>query len=314
MINTINDDEIRSAVAEYVESIGNNEIEGYADHQFSEVHQMRMIHMLEQTTVKLRGGRVLKKFGAIAAVLILVIAVSVAVSPSIRAAISDYTSLLFGNTDLDRVYVAQFPENCLPACDIFRYGDSEHVGAACHKDIPIVIRVTPAEDIKDILHADEQEYIVKEVFRGEGINVGDIIKINRTLYMDAYDYNENKVNYTWKWQETNTDDPAIIEMHFSNLMLPEKDYLVFIAQESPLSKGNVKTYDCDSTLSVPYIYCYEDIENKTVAQAGDIGTSTYVKYSLVKDNEFFGMNEKVLRELEDLKKDILAEYPIGSGR
>ena len=59
------------------------------------------------------------------------------------------------------------------------------------------------------------------------------------------------------------------------------------------------------------MFCYGETSSKAVAEE-NMGHSTYVRYSEVMDNEFFGSSQRVLDALEALKKDMIAAYPAGS--
>ena len=76
--------------------------------------------------------------------------------------------------------------------DILRFGDAEH-GFTGHTQIPMVLRVSPIGQQQDILHADKQHYIVKEVFRGQGVKAGDEIILGWHHEEDAYDEADEKI-------------------------------------------------------------------------------------------------------------------------
>lgn len=285
-----NEDTIREAVGEYGVSLDQSAAEG-------------ILVSCERGKAR---RRTVRKSLSLAAAFVVVVCLAASFVPPVKAALMDVKDALFGKVDLEEVYVAQFPESCLTALDIFR---SNSDGRSGHENVPIVVRVRAVGEIKDILHYDEQHYRVEEVFRGEGIQAGDEIKINRHRPQIGYP-EVDSVEYIWN---VDLEDTIYVEMHFSNLMMPGYDYLVFICQQSPQSEGRIKTYDLEDGLVCPHIFCYDDIENKAVSEDA-VGRSTYVKYSDVMENEFFGMSRTVLDELESLKKDILKAYPIGSGR
>ena len=326
--------ELRSAVCEYAESLTQDQPDAPV-HEFSEGFTAKMDSILNNTEAApiRRSMRMLKRVGMVAAALVIILGVTLVVSPAARAAAED---IIFGVTKYEvaenfvpeKIYVAQFPEECLEACDLMRYGESEeylaarglntaNAGASSHWNIPMVLRVTPVGEQKDILHADQQHFIVKEVFRGKGVSAGDEIMLNWSGHI-TNGYNElaepvkPHVYLFYRSESTR----VFVETKFSNVMQVGKDYLVFAEGKCPLSKGSVPQIDLYYNLVVPSIYCYEDLPGRAVATetAKEMKGSTYVDYEVVKDNEFFGTSQKVLDELTALKKDLLAAYPIGSGK
>ena len=102
---------------------------------------------------------------------------------------------------------------------------------------------------------------------------------------------------------------AQCSFYFIILIFIYQEYLIFLEKKiNHLSFYNTNakdTYQVMPTLITP-IFGYEDRENVII----DIpqGTSTYVQYSLVRENEFFVTSKQALTTLIEMKHRFLNTY------
>lgn len=129
---------------------------------------------------------------------------------------------------------------------------------------------------------------VLKVFKGDGsIETGDEINIYRGHY------------HLWIPENGLVGEDSM-NMCYTNFMKTGKEYLVFLSE-----KYNSELYEFDiyslGDLILPPAFCYEDLENVIVE-----GTSQ-VKYSVVKENEYFVGNEQTEKQIYDFKHRVLSE-------
>lgn len=94
---------------------------------------------------------------------------------------------------------------------------------------------------------------------------------------------------------------------FVNVMKLGKEYLVFLSEETEDIHADVPVYKlCEITFVPPVFRCDDEgVEQKIVAVSEE---STYVPYSEVKNNEFFGATEESHRAWEQLKEKIFVQF------
>ena len=137
----------------------------------------------------------------------------------------------------------------------------------------------PEFDYQSLLEFGE----VLEVFKGDGINVGD----NITIY-DA----------RWSVSESGKH----MNMWFVNFMKPGDEYLVYLTDK--VESDMYDDYYKVEAFVIPPIFNYEDKNDKVVNEKGN----DKAEYGKVKDFEFFAANEQVLDAWKEFKKKMMAEY------
>lgn len=149
----------------------------------------------------------------------------------------------------------------------------------------IVIRVKAERDREYINRGIRQHVKIMEVYKGSGINNGDEIDLLSTR--TTFNFNDMTFN-----------------MGFVNLMLKNKEYLVFCDEKvkSPF-KGDSKLYRVSDFILNP-IFCYEDIENKATNSS-----ERYVPYPQVANDEFIVQDEETLSKVTEVKQILLEKYP-----
>ena len=197
-----------------------------------------------------------------------------------------YTRILEGTNALDCFYVAEFPESL-----------TETTLEDMQKMLPnsgFIIRATATGEKDYLFMVNQQEVLVQKVYQGEGMQVGEKINIVAGA------------GFVFR----NVAEGKLAELGFVNEMREGQEYLIFLEKKiNHLSFYNTNakdTYQVMPTLITP-IFGYEDRENVII----DIpqGTSTYVQYSLVRENEFFVTSKQALTTLIEMKHRFLNTYP-----
>lgn len=163
---------------------------------------------------------------------------------------------------------------------------------------PIIARVTPTSELEPLFYAARQQFLVQEVFAGEGLQAGQTIWIGGT-----------------DWCSLPGRNPDSVECGYVNIPQKGREYLAFLS-------GSVEVVDGFPTLPtytlanhprylVTPMFCYEDF-GTTITVATD-GSSTYVSYAQVSTNEFFSTSQEGLEVMMKLKHTLLEQYPKGSG-
>ena len=165
--------------------------------------------------------------------------------------------------------------------------------------VPYILRVEVLEDLEVLFGAAQQKVAVKQVYAGEGLEVGQEIYLSRSGWGISF------------------VQPYSIERQYVNIMEVGREYLVFARGEIDVLKSDLPVYSCSNGYvpetgeSIPFtiapVFCYDHKDNVPVQPAGDHGT--YVPYSEVRDNEFFGTTQEVVEAWEQLKAEMLQRYP-----
>ena len=154
---------------------------------------------------------------------------------------------------------------------------------------PIILRVSPTDEIEHHFGRSVQRVTVSQVFAGEELAVGD------EFYLTCV-----------RWSVFVRSDGQAIERGFVNILREGSDYLVFLLTDSGMANRGLPLYFLNIDQFIAPVFCYEDIANTFVTPAG---RTTYVPYTQVKDNEFFAASQAGLDAWSALKQEMLRKYP-----
>ncbi len=141
-----------------------------------------------------------------------------------------------------------------------------------------------------------QTVSVLQVFKGNTICAGDTLDIARAS------------NSIILQTDATPDNKYLINMGFVNFMIPGRNYLVFLDSCLEPVNGEI-IYRQSSDFILSPIFCYDKIENQ-IPVFDETATSTYIPYTDVCNNEFFVVTIEANQKLEDLKKELIAIYPL----
>lgn len=159
---------------------------------------------------------------------------------------------------------------------------------------PIVLRVSPTNEMEYSFLSGKQSVSVLEVFKGRDVFVGQELSVNFP-----------------SWSVILTDQYDTVQCGFVNAMKRNRDYLVFLNDPFEALDGDV-IYPFYGDTYVAPMFCYTDSSNRIIPMKE--GDPTYVPFSLVKDNEFFVTTENALQEMMRVKRFMLDKYAIGNGK
>lgn len=163
---------------------------------------------------------------------------------------------------------------------------------------PIIARVTPTSGLEPLCYTSRQQFLVQEVFTGEGLQAGQVIWIGDSAGAVLPGGN-----------------PDSVECGYVNIPQKGREYLVFLSGPVEVVDGfpTLPTYTLVShpRYLVNPIFCYEDFGTTIVAPLQGLGT--YVPYSQVSTNEFFATSQEALDAMLELKHTLLELYPKESG-
>ena len=109
----------------------------------------------------------------------------------------------------------------------------------------------------------------------------------------------------WSLNTNNEGKEAELERGFINILRADREYLVFCSEKINALNETVPIYRlCEDSIISP-VFCYESVSNQAFPTQG---ISTYVPYSNVKENEFFGCTSEAIEEWENLKRQLTAMY------
>ena len=148
-----------------------------------------------------------------------------------------------------------------------------------------VVRVKATGTVNYLYRTYTETVTVQEVFKGEGIRPGEQIDVEReaaTILFDTMSVNTGFVNYMQK----------------------DKEYLLFLGRKVDTLDHEETVYRVTEGLLTP-IFAYDDVEN--VVKTPD--EHNYVPYREVAGNEFFVSTPEALAALQELKQEVLAQYP-----
>lgn len=154
-------------------------------------------------------------------------------------------------------------------------------------DSIIVLKVVPLEEPKFDFQATTQKVKVEEIFKGEGVNVGDEILI--TL-MSWHYFNEKES----------------MNLFFVNFMKIGDEYMIFIDEKIETEIYEDVIYQIGGFAITP-VFNYKNVENKVIETTLD---EPFVKYGEVRDNEFFCSNEETLAALKKFKYEMMSQFDL----
>lgn len=195
---------------------------------------------------------------------------------------TSYTNLTEEENYLDHMKVAEIPENiCISTCESLQQ---------TLPNAPVILRVSPVDDLEHHFGVSQQKVVIKQVFAGSNIDVGDEIFIT-----------------SYRWRVIINERINALERGFVNILKNNSDYLIFLSNYAGLVSDDVPVYYLYGESYISPIFCYDDIPNVIVTPLGE---STYVPYKQVMSNEFFATTEASLKVWCDLKQRMLIDYPI----
>lgn len=148
-----------------------------------------------------------------------------------------------------------------------------------------IIRAKSLGQIDYVYKAKKQLVEVLEVYKGDELEVGDVIWVvaGGPLFFEVMTAN----------------------MGFVNVMEANQEYLIFLEEKIETMNKNEVVYGVPGFIISP-IFSYNDYDHEILSVSED---NRYVPYKEVKDNEFFVSSEEALQALMNLKHDLLQLYP-----
>ena len=193
-----------------------------------------------------------------------------------------YTNITGEEGYLDMLAVAEMPEAiCISSCERMK----ESLPNA-----PIIIRVTPTEDVEHQFGQSHQKVRVEQVFHGDGLSTGD------NIYITAV-----------RWRVVINQEHKTLERGFVNVLQQDHDYLVFLSESTGLTNNNLPVYCLFEESLISPVFAYDQFCNTVVVTTGG---STYVPYCSVSQNEFFATSEDCISAWLQVKHLLLDMYPI----
>ena len=168
---------------------------------------------------------------------------------------------------------------------------------------PYILRVEVLGDLEIMHGINQQKVKVTHIYAGEGIREGQEFY----LYADGWRVVVRSVKS--------------IERNFINVLEVGREYLVFLEEEMETLDSPLPVYSCYDEVwdtsngsgekvcdfYVSPIFSYDYKESVAIQPSTDM--NTYVPYTQVKDNEFFGTTQKSIELWEQLKAEMLQKYP-----
>lgn len=194
---------------------------------------------------------------------------------------SSYTDWSSGENYLDNFVVAEMLDTtCAMSCEAMRESLD---------DSPIIAQVTCTGDVEHLFYISQQPVSISKVFKGNGLSEGDEIYLASS-----------------SWLMLVEKDFRAIERGYVNIMKPGSEYLVFVTEQVGESDGT-PVYSLNNVSIVAPVFCYDDVSNEIVPVPQ---SNTYVKYSKVRDNEFFVTSQESLDMILTLKAEFVQKYPM----
>lgn len=141
-----------------------------------------------------------------------------------------------------------------------------------------IIKVTPTDKVKFSFLCYTEPVKILEIYKGDGLQIGDEIEILRDSSHIFWDLN----------------DTDCANMGFVNLMNENEEYLVFLDKKIE-DKPVYKTVPC----LMAAIFSYSDRDNVVL---------TDNKFRNTGNNEFFTSDENALETLEGVKSVLIEKY------
>lgn len=151
-----------------------------------------------------------------------------------------------------------------------------------------ILRVRAGSGMEFLFGSTQEPVTVVEVYKGEGLQSGDEIKVTRAssvIFMDNMSVNMGFVN------EMQTGDEYLVFL----------DYLI---EADTVKEKNI--YRLSEFIVTP-IFSYQEHENVLAVPKSDWDTS--VPYTEVENNEFFAVTQYGIDRLNELKAKLLEQYP-----
>ena len=152
-----------------------------------------------------------------------------------------------------------------------------------------ILRVRAGSGMEFLFGSTQEPVTVVEVYKGEGLQSGDEIKVTRAssvIFMDNMSVNMGFVN------EMQTGDEYLVFL----------DYLI---EADTVKEKNI--YRLSEFIVTP-IFSYQEHENVLAVPKSDWDTS--VPYTEVENNEFFAVTQYGIDRLNELKAKLLEQYPV----
>lgn len=161
---------------------------------------------------------------------------------------------------------------------------------AKNREANYILRVVPIENMEVIFMDTLQKVEVLEVYRGDGLAIGDEIFI--TAYSGLTQVN----------QSTDIGVINTVNMGFVNELKSGEEYLVFLNSKINTVDSKEIVYQAPEYIITPFFSCTERDNNIAITESEE---STYVSYSEVSSNEFFVSSQLGIEALNDLKSYLL---------
>ncbi len=196
-----------------------------------------------------------------------------------------YTDVLADEEYLSRMDVAVLSEDStIMTCGYMEDELEAEAVAILKVEIAEGIEYLPGESAR-------QKAVVREIFKGTWPSEGE------TIYL-----------YSDHWGIHIRDEPASVECGFVNIPIVGKEYLVFLSQKvTDLYQQQIPAYELVNDFYIAPVFSYEDVDNHIPTEDFYPG-STYVPYSDLADNEFFGATQTALDTWKVLKSTLLLKY------
>lgn len=163
---------------------------------------------------------------------------------------------------------------------------------------PHILRVEVLGELEMSAGEGQQKVRVAQVYAGEGLEIGQEFY----LYHSAWWVSFHEMNSLGRGQV--------------NLLKVGKEYLVFLEGDVETLYSPLPVYGCVEGVEMPDlgwvdfmapVFCYDTIPNVAVPFTGEWGSG--VSYSQVRENEFFGATDTLIKAWEQMKADFLQMYP-----
>lgn len=152
-----------------------------------------------------------------------------------------------------------------------------------------ILRVRADSGMQYTFKCTEEPVTVLEVYKGDGVQVGEQIKIVR---------DNSRIFF---------DETREINMNFVNEMKAGDEYLVFLSTHLESKAINNQNVYMTSEFLITPIFSYSDRENTPVVP--EDMSYTVVPYTEVENNEFFAVTQYGIDRLNELKAKLLEQYP-----
>lgn len=193
---------------------------------------------------------------------------------------SQYSNIINDINYEDEIYVAGITGKMMD--EIYEeFSDNVH-------NAPVILNVIGEGKAEYFGRTGRQLAKVSKVIKGDGIKKGDYFYLTGERI--------KLVTYA---------KPYSIERGFVNEMVEGEEYLVFLKERITEVIEEYPIFPLYDITIISPIFSYQN-HNNSISTA--IAGTTYMKYSEVKQNEFFCVDEKALKTLMKLKTEIISLY------